>query len=76
MIFKLVSSTLLLFGVFAISLQLLLDPWMAERFERAVRENCRINNILLDYEVPVRINQIRETLGVIGILSAYGTFMK
>ena len=76
MIFKLASSTLLMIGVFAISLQLLFDPWMQERFERVIRENCRLNTKLLDLDVPDRMDQIREVFGVLGILTTFGSFMK
>lgn len=76
MIFKLLSSTLLMCGVLAISLQLLVDPWMHERFERVVRENCRINTKLLDMDVPDRIVSMREMLGALGVLTALGCYQR
>ena len=54
MIFKVISKFLIAFAVVAISLQLLLDPWMAERFQRAVRENTRIYTKFLDWDLQDR----------------------
>jgi hypothetical protein len=76
MFFKLASQTFLTIAIIAISLQLLLDPWMAERFQRAMRENCRINNYLLEIDFHDRIPQVRDAMGALGLFFAFGSYLK
>lgn len=65
---SLIPSLLITIGVEILCFQLIFDPWAQERFERSCRENARLYNPLLN--TLGRIDQMRETIAVIGILSA------
>jgi len=51
-----------------------MDPWGKERFERLARENARLNNFFLDY--LEKTDTLRESLAVILLPAAIGTFLK
>ena len=65
---KLIPSLFIFLCIEIISFQLLLDPWAQERFTRICRENTRLYNPLLN-QIP-RINEFREIVAAIGIISA------
>jgi hypothetical protein len=75
-IFTFISEILVLTGMLVLGFQLLYDPWMHERFYRAIRENCRIENRFLDWTVDEMAAEIRNYISITMLFTAIGNFMK